>query len=119
LRQRVVSLGFPFVRKADARPDLPGVSRRRFLAYCGTLTAVLALGVALVSSLKQQGITDTDVPVSNLVIFLVLAALLGLIAASWPARRAARLDVLAAIAAQLCAHRAISAISVTGATNAR
>jgi len=31
---------------------------------------------------------------------LVLAAVLGLVAASWPARRAARLDVLAAIAAQ-------------------
>ena len=36
----------------------------------------------------------------SLLIFLLLAALLGLIAASWPARRAARLDVLAAIAAQ-------------------
>ena len=33
----------------------------------------------------------------SLVIFLILAALLGLLAASWPARRAARLDVLAAI----------------------
>jgi ABC-type antimicrobial peptide transport system permease subunit len=31
---------------------------------------------------------------------LALAALLGLIAASWPARRAARLDILTAIAAQ-------------------
>jgi putative ABC transport system permease protein len=38
--------------------------------------------------------------VSNLVIFLVLAALLGLVAAGWPARRAARLDVLAAIATE-------------------
>ncbi|MGD0943133.1 MAG: hypothetical protein ABR972_02505 [Acidimicrobiales bacterium] len=33
------------------------------------------------------------------VLFLVFAALLGLGAASWPARRAAKLDVLAAIAA--------------------
>jgi ABC-type antimicrobial peptide transport system permease subunit len=43
------------------------------------------------------------VPHSSLVIFLILAALLGLfglVAASWPARRAAKLDVLAAIAAQ-------------------
>jgi hypothetical protein len=63
------------------------------------------MGVALVSSLKQQGITDTVVPASSLVIFLLIAALLGLIAASWPARRAARLDILNAIAAQLCAHR--------------
>jgi putative ABC transport system permease protein len=34
------------------------------------------------------------------VIFLVLSAVLGLIAATWPARRAARLDILAAIAAE-------------------
>jgi len=58
-----------------------------------------ALGVAFASSLKQQGITDIVVPVTSLVVFLLLSALLGLGAASWPARRAAKLDVLAAIAA--------------------
>ena len=76
------------------------------LAIFGAIIGIIigtGMGLALVSSLKQQGITDTVVPVSNLVVFLVLAALLGLIAASWPARRAARLDVLAAIAAELCA----------------
>jgi len=40
------------------------------------------------------------VPVSSLVVFLVLSAVLGLLAATWPARRAATLDVLAAIAAE-------------------
>jgi len=59
-----------------------------------------ALGVAFASALKDQGITDIVVPVSSLVVFLVLAGLLGLGAASWPARRAARLDVLAAIATE-------------------
>jgi putative ABC transport system permease protein len=39
------------------------------------------------------------VPVPSLLLFVLIAALLGLVAASWPARRAARLDVLAAIAA--------------------
>jgi putative ABC transport system permease protein len=34
------------------------------------------------------------------VVFLVLAALLGLGAASWPARRAARLNVIEAIATE-------------------
>ncbi len=58
------------------------------------------LGVALVSSLRSQGISDTVVPVSSLVVFLVLSAVLGLLAATWPARRAANLDVLAAIAAE-------------------
>jgi putative ABC transport system permease protein len=59
------------------------------------------LGTALVSSLKRsQEITVIAVPVSSLVVFLLIAAVLGLGAASWPARRAAKLDVLAAIAAE-------------------
>jgi putative ABC transport system permease protein len=58
-----------------------------------------ALGTAFAASLKQQGITDIVIPYGRLVVFLVIAALLGLGAATWPARRAARLDVLAAIAA--------------------
>jgi len=40
------------------------------------------------------------VPASSLVVFLVLSALLGLVAATWPARRAAKLDVLAAISSE-------------------
>ncbi len=56
--------------------------------------------MAFAASLKQQGITDIVIPYGNLIIFLIIAALLGLAAASWPARRAARLDILAAIAAQ-------------------
>ena len=73
------------------------------LAIFGAIIGIIigtGMGIALVSSLKQQGISDTVVPVPSLLIFLLLAALLGLIAASWPARRAARLDVLAAIAAE-------------------
>ncbi len=72
------------------------------LAVFGAIIGIVVgtiLGVALATSLRTQGITDTVVPVSNLIVFLVLAALLGLLAASWPARRAAKLDVLAAIAA--------------------
>ena len=73
------------------------------LAIFGAIVGIVigtALGLALVASLRQQGITETAVPVTSLLIFLLLAALLGLVAASWPARRAARLDVLAAIAAE-------------------
>jgi putative ABC transport system permease protein len=70
-----------------------------FGAVIGIVVGTL-LGLALVFSLRQQGITETSVPVVRLVEFLILAAVLGLIAASWPARRAARLDVLAAIAAE-------------------
>jgi putative ABC transport system permease protein len=73
------------------------------LAVFGAIIGIIigtGMGIALVSSLRNQGITNTVVPFSNLVIFLIIAAVLGLIAASWPARRAAKLDVLAAIAAQ-------------------
>jgi putative ABC transport system permease protein len=73
------------------------------LSVFGALIGVLVgtgLGVAFAASLKQQGITDIVVPVPTLIIFLIIAAILGLLAASWPARRAARLDILAAIAAQ-------------------
>jgi putative ABC transport system permease protein len=71
------------------------------LAVFGAIIGILvgtALGAAFASSLKQQGVTDIVVPESRLLLFLVLSALLGLGAASWPARRAAKLDVLTAIA---------------------
>ncbi|HVU61200.1 MAG TPA: ABC transporter permease [Mycobacteriales bacterium] len=71
------------------------------LALFGALIGIVigtGLGIALVSSLHSQGISETSVPVPELIGFLVLAALLGLFAATFPARRAARLDVLAAIA---------------------
>jgi putative ABC transport system permease protein len=73
------------------------------LAVFGAVIGIVVgtgLGIALSSSLKSQGITNIVVPFPSLLIFLALAAVLGLIAASWPARRAAKLDVLAAIAAE-------------------
>jgi putative ABC transport system permease protein len=72
------------------------------LSVFGAIIGIIVgtgLGIALAWSLKTQGITDIVVPIPSLIIFLVLAAVLGLVAASWPARRAAKLDVLAAIAA--------------------
>lgn len=54
---------------------------------------------ALAFSLKQQGVTNVVIPFSSLAVFLLIVALLGLAAATWPARRAAKLDALAAIAA--------------------
>jgi putative ABC transport system permease protein len=57
----------------------------------------LVFGVALQRSQADSGIEVLSVPAVQLVIFVVLAALVGVLAAVWPARRAARLDVLRAI----------------------
>jgi putative ABC transport system permease protein len=87
------------------RPQVRSMIRSEsvILATFGALVGIVIgtlMGLALVSSLRQQGITETSVPWVRLVEFLILAGILGLVAASWPARRAARLDVLAAIAAE-------------------
>ena len=58
------------------------------------------LGIALASSLRRSGVTNIALPIPSLIAFLILSAVLGLIAAAWPARRAANLDVLAAIATE-------------------
>jgi putative ABC transport system permease protein len=87
------------------RPQVRSMIRSEsvILATFGAVVGIVIgtlMGLALVSSLRQQGLTETSVPWVRLVEFLVLAAILGLVAASWPARRAARLDVLAAISAE-------------------
>jgi len=58
------------------------------------------LGAALAYALRNNGVTTVSVPVTSLIAFVALSAALGLAAAAWPARRAARLDVLAAIATE-------------------
>ena len=58
------------------------------------------LGLAMSSSLRNSSVTNIGVPISSLVVFLVLSALLGVAAAIWPARRAADLDILSAIATE-------------------
>jgi putative ABC transport system permease protein len=57
----------------------------------------LAFGIALQRSSADSGIEVLSVPGAQLVIFVVMAALVGVLAAVWPARRAARLEVLRAI----------------------
>lgn len=67
-----------------------------FGAVLGLSLGVL-FGVLLQRSLAGQGITDLAVPVGSLLTFLLVAGVIGVLAAIWPARRAARLDVLRAI----------------------
>ena len=88
-----------------------GTSRRQMRtmvevegAIIAVLGAVLGLGIgivvaaAMLQALRDKGLTDTAVPVARLLGFVALSGVAGLAAAVLPARRAARLDVLRAIA---------------------
>lgn len=71
------------------------------IAIMGAVTGLvvgLFFGWALVTALDAEGISVLSVPVVQLVAYVVGAGLAGVVAAVPPARRAARLDVLAAIA---------------------
>jgi putative ABC transport system permease protein len=71
------------------------------IALFGTILGLgigLFLGWALVKALADEGITTLDIPFARLVAVAVIAAIAGIIAAIRPARRAAKLDVLKAIA---------------------
>ena len=61
----------------------------------------LALGIGFAAALQRtlttQGITILQIPWVTMVIFVVLAAIVGAVAAAWPAFRAGRLDVLHAV----------------------
>lgn len=56
--------------------------------------------MSLRQSLSGDGIEILVIPVTTVVVILVLAVLLGVFAAALPARRAARLDILDAIATE-------------------
>ncbi|MDQ6927719.1 MAG: FtsX-like permease family protein [Actinomycetota bacterium] len=88
-----------------------GMSRRqtrRMIRWESVIIAIigaalgLAVGVffgwALVQSLHDDGITNFALPLGQLVGFVLVAGAIGIIAAIFPARRAARLNVLTAIA---------------------
>jgi putative ABC transport system permease protein len=57
-------------------------------------------GTALQQALKSEGVSELAFPVPRLAVFLVIAALAGVLAAWLPARRASRLNVLEAIATE-------------------
>jgi putative ABC transport system permease protein len=61
----------------------------------GIVLAVILAGTALSGS----GFVLV-IPWTTLVVLFVLAGIAGLVAAAWPARRAARVDILEALATQ-------------------
>ena len=87
-----------------------GMSRRQLrssvrwesviIALLGTFLG-LVIGVAfawaMVHALADQGIDKFSLAPVQLIVIVVLAAVFGVIAAAWPARRAAKLDVLRSI----------------------
>jgi putative ABC transport system permease protein len=88
-----------------------GMSRgqvRRMIRAEAVIIAVLggvlgaAIGVlfgwAMQGALASLGIDRLSVPVGSIALYLVAAGLAGVVAAIWPARRAARLNILEAIA---------------------
>jgi putative ABC transport system permease protein len=68
-------------------------------ALLGLLVGVF-FGWALVTALRDEGFNTLEIPVVSLLVIMVLAGLAGVLAALWPARRAARLDILGAIAGE-------------------
>ncbi|HEX2176993.1 MAG TPA: ABC transporter permease [Nocardioidaceae bacterium] len=87
-----------------------GLSRRqlrRMVRLESTVIAVLGatlgvalglvFGVGLLSALADEGLSELRVPVAQLAAFVLASGLVGVLAAVWPARRAAKLNVLTAI----------------------
>jgi ABC-type antimicrobial peptide transport system permease subunit len=68
--------------------------------------AVLGLGIGVTFAVvvqniaSKEGIEVLSIPVVRLGLFLLVAAVIGVIAAIWPARRASRMDILRAIATE-------------------
>jgi putative ABC transport system permease protein len=90
-----------------------GMSRRQLkstirweaviIAMLGTVLGLvigLFFGWAMVEALKDEGITEFAPPGVQLVVIVLVAALLAVVFAYFPARRAAKLDVLRAIATE-------------------
>ncbi|MBK5223807.1 MAG: ABC transporter permease [Acidimicrobiia bacterium] len=73
------------------------------IALLGTVLGVLlalALSYTLVQALGPQGFSTYDIPVTSLVVIVAVFAILGVLASVLPARRAAKLNVLEAIATE-------------------
>jgi putative ABC transport system permease protein len=69
-----------------------------FGALLGVVIGV-AFGWMAVQAMGRTSTMDFSIPLGQLAVFVVLGALGGVIAAGWPARRAARTDILRAVSA--------------------
>jgi putative ABC transport system permease protein len=60
----------------------------------------IVLGWAVVKALADEGFGAFSIPVGQVILALVLAAFTGVLAAIWPARKAARMNILDAISTE-------------------
>jgi putative ABC transport system permease protein len=87
-----------------------GMSRRQvkrmirvesvIIAVLGALLGVaigILFGIAMQRALVNVGVTDLAIPAGQLIVYVIVAGLAGVVAAIVPARRAAKLNVLQAI----------------------
>ena len=70
-----------------------------FGATLGVVVGI-PLGVSVAMALPDSFVTTTQIPVNTIVAILLASIVVGIVAAIFPARRTAKLDVLAAIATQ-------------------
>jgi putative ABC transport system permease protein len=90
-----------------------GISRRQLrrmirmesivIAVFGAVLGIavgVSFGAALQQALKEDGLSHLSVPYGTLITYLVIAAVIGVMAALWPAWRAGRMDVLKAISTE-------------------
>ena len=89
----------------ETRPQLRSMVRWEsvIVALFGTIGGVglgVLCGWALVTAASESGFAKFALPVFSLIVLVVLGALAGVLAGIRPARRAAKLDVLQAIATQ-------------------
>ncbi len=84
-------------RKLRRMITIESVSTAVFGAVLGAVLG-LVLGIAVQHGLRTQGLSVLSIPWMALIIVLIASALAGMVAAVLPAWRAARLDVLKAIA---------------------
>ena len=89
----------------STRGQIRAMVRREsvLMSLLGALTGIAlgtASGVALARALSDEGITTVTVPTLTLLVYLLVAALVGVLAAIGPARRAGKVDVLRSITAE-------------------
>jgi putative ABC transport system permease protein len=73
------------------------------VAVFGTLIGLVigvAFGIAIVKALGDEGLDVVAIPVGFLIGVVIVGGVAGVLASLWPASRAAKLDILQAIATE-------------------